>query len=213
MNRIEFADALNSTTTKLSQALALTCVAMLVLAGCGKKVDDAGAVTKSKPKAAAPVLTPEQVAAAAATEKEKHLATAVADGKTTAPVDLRYDVPTKPDVNQSFAVELSFDASIAADSLDVEIADARGLTIDGDKVVHFAPVDATKPYQIKLQVRGDAAGLYYLSVVARIATKVQTESRAFAIPIVIGTTPAEEKPAPARDASGQAIQSMPAKEN
>jgi hypothetical protein len=213
MNRIESADALNRGASKPCQALALACVAMLVLVGCGKKAEDAvAAVTKSKPKPA-PVLTPAQAAAAADAEKEKHMATAVTDGKKTAPVDLRYDVPTKPDVNQPFPVELSFDASIAADSLDVEIADAPGLTIEGDKVVRFAPVEATKPYGIKLQVRGDAAGLYYLSVVAKIATKVQTETRAFAIPIVIGTTPAAEKPAPAKDASGQPVQPMPAKES
>ena len=50
------------------------------------------------------------------------------------------------------------------------------------------------------------------SVVAKVVTKVQTESRAFAVPIVIGSAPAAEKPEPAKDATGQAIQSMPAKE-
>ena len=51
-----------------------------------------------------------------------------------------------------------------------------------------------------------------ITILAKVSTKVQSESRAFSIPVVIGTVPAAQKTAPAVDASGQAIQSMPATE-
>ena len=213
MNRIQLADASTSVTSRLHHALVLALLAAIGLVGCGKQEEDYSAdVRKPKSAKTAPVPTPAQAAVAAAVEKEARLATAVSDGKTTAPVHLRYDVPTKPDVNQAFAVDLSFHTDVPADSLDVEIADAAGLTIDGDKIARVAPVEVSKPYEMKLQVQGNSAGLYYISVVAKVVTKVQTESRAFAVPIVIGSAPAAEKPEPARDATGQAIQSMPAKE-
>ena len=141
------------------------------------------------------------------------MANAVTDGKPGAAVDLRYDVPTKPDVNQPFTIDLVFDPRQPADSLDVEIPDAAGLTIDGERTVHFAPVEASQTYKMKLQLRGTQAGLYYVSVVTKLASKVQTDSRAFAVPVVIGTAPAAEKPQPQKDASGQPVQPMPAKEN
>ena len=67
-------------------------------------------------------------------------------------------------------------------------------------------------YTTKVLVQGDKAGLYYIGVMAKMSTQVQTETRAFAVPIVIGNPPAAQKASPAVDASGQAMQSMPAKE-
>ena len=61
-------------------------------------------------------------------------------------------------------------------------------------------------------VKGDNPGLYYLGVIARMSTKVQTESRAFAIPVVIGDPPSAQKANPPKDSTGQAVQSVPAQE-
>jgi hypothetical protein len=189
-------------------ATALLAAALATACGGGK--DEAAAVAKAE-KAKV-----ERAAAAApptsADEKHARLASAVVDGKTTAPVDMKYDVLAKPALGQPFEVEMTFDARLPADRLETEITEAPGLTIVGEKTASFTPVEGGKSYSSKVLVQGDNPGLYYIGVVAKMSTKVQTESRAFAIPVVIGDPPSAQKATPSKDATGQAVQSMPAQE-
>jgi hypothetical protein len=50
-------------------------------------------------------------------------------------------------------------------------------------------------------------------VAAKMSTEVQTDARTFSVPLVVGSPRSAEKPAPATDASGQPIESMPAAES
>ena len=150
--------------------------------------------------------------AAAAAPADPRMADAVATGKTSAPVDLQYDLLAKPDVGQPFEIELAFVPRLAADTLEVEVSAIPGLTLVNGGGAKFEPVVAGERYTAKVLVNADAAGIYYVNVVARMLTKVQTEARTFSIPVVVGNAPAAQKAAPAQDATGQAIQSMPAAE-
>jgi hypothetical protein len=141
------------------------------------------------------------------------MASAVATSKTAAAVDLKYDLPTKPAVGQPFDLTLSFEPRLAAETLDVEITEASGLAVSGDLPSHFAPVEAGQSYRSRLVVQGNAPGMYYVSLLAKMGTKVQSDARTFSIPIVIGEPPPAQKPTPKVDASGQKVQSMPAKES
>ena len=194
--------------------LALTAAAALLagalVTACGGGKDEAAAVAKAE-KAKADTIA---AAAAPASADEKHarLASAVVDSKTTAPVDMKYDVLTKPALGQPFEVELTFEARLPADKLETEITEAPGLTIVGEKTAAFALVEGGQSYVTKVLVQGDNPGLYYIGVTAKMSTKVQTETRAFSIPIVIGDPPSAQKATPAKDVTGQAVQSMPAQE-
>jgi hypothetical protein len=192
----------------LGAAAALLAGALVT--ACGGDKDEAAAVTKAEQAKA------DKVAAAApptsADDKHERLASAVVDSKTTAPVDMKYDVLAKPGLGQPFEVEMTFDTRLPADKLDVEITEAPGLTIVGEKAAMFAPVEGGQTYSSKVLVQGDNPGLYYIGVIAKMSTKVQTETRAFAIPIVIGEPPTAQKATPPKDSTGQAVQSMPAQE-
>lgn len=206
----------SKTTTGFAplRSVAFALLAGALVAGCGSKEEEQAA---SAPEAAAPApaapapvaASPEEVA------KDARMANAVADGKTTAPVDLRYDIATRPDVGQPFEVELELKPRVSADALDVEIGDSPGLTFGGERAARFPNVEAGQGYSFKVQVTGASAGLYYVSVIAKVSSKVQTEVRAFTVPVVIGTPApaAAQKPQAQTDASGQPVQSMPAKEN
>ena len=61
-------------------------------------------------------------------------------------------------------------------------------------------------------VVGDAPGLYYVGVVARMATQVQTDARSFSVPVVVGAPAAAAKPETNADASASAIVTVPAEE-
>jgi len=203
-------DVRTAALRRVACTAATALLAVALVTACGGGNDEAAAVAKAeKARASQPeVATPP----ASADEKHARLASAVVDSKTTAPVDMKYDVLSKPALGQPFEVELTFDTSLPADRLETEITEAPGLTIVGEMSASFAPVEGGKSYSRKVLVTGDNPGLFYIGVVARMSTKVQTETRAFAIPVVIGDPPSAQKATPAKDASGQAVQSIPAQE-
>lgn len=190
----------------------------LLAAGCGGGGEDKHAATDSPKKAKASETAGEKVKPGAvstvkpANPEEAQMAPAVADAKTTAPVDLMYDIPAKPEIGQPFVVEIAAKPRLPADALDVEIGESPGVTIDGDRAARFQNVEAGQHYKFSFKASSAAAGLYYITVITTMSTKVQSEGRAFSIPVVIGTPPAEQKTAPQKDASGQAVEPMPAKE-
>jgi hypothetical protein len=198
---------------RLARAAAVALLAGTLVVGCGGDGDKEaaqadGAAKRAKVEASEDAATPP----AGPADKQSRLADAVVDSKTTAPVDMKYDLLAKPDVGVPFEVELEFTPRLPAESMDVEVTEAAGLTIVGEKAARFAPVDAGQKYTAKVLVQGDKPGLYYVGVVARMSTQVQTETRVFAVPVVLGNAPAAQKTAPAQDAAGQAIQSLPAQE-
>jgi hypothetical protein len=189
---------------------AVTLLAIALVTGCGAGKDEQAAAAKgekAKADKTAPAAPP-----ANADEKHARLAAAVVDSKTTAPVDMQYDLLAKPELGQPFEVEMTFSARLPADKLEVEITEAPGLTIVGEKTAAFAPIEGGQSYSSKVLVQGDNPGLYYIGVIAKMSTRVQSESRAFAIPVVIGDPPSVQKATPAKDAAGQAVQSVPAQE-
>jgi hypothetical protein len=194
--------------------LALTAAAALLagalVTACGGGNDNEAAVAsteQAKADKTAPAAPP-----ANADEKHERLAAAVVDGKTTAPVDMKYDVLAKPALGQPFEVEMTFNTRLPADKLETEVTEASGLTIVGEKTATFSPVEPGQSYSSKVLVTGDNPGLYYIGVIAKVSTKVQTETRAFAIPVVIGDPPSAQKASPPKDSTGQAVQSTPAQE-
>jgi hypothetical protein len=206
------------TYRRIALAVAATLLAGTLLTGCGGSDGDkeaaqaAKAAKRAKAEANEGTATTAASAPASAAEKQSRLADAVVDSKTTAPVDMKYDLLARPELGVPFEVELTFAPRLPADAIEVEINEAPGLTIVGEKAAKFAPVEAGQTYTSKVLVRGDKPGLYYVGVVAKMQTQVQTETRAFAVPVVIGNPVAAQKPAVAKDATGQAVQPMRAEE-
>lgn len=192
---------------------ALTAAAVLLagtlVSACGGNKDEAASAENERAQGS---TATEAAPPAGVDEKQARLAAAVVDSKTSAPVDMKYDVLTKPELGQPFEVELTFQTRLPAEKLETAITEAPGLTLVGETVAAFAPVEGGQSYVTKVLVQGNDPGLFYIGVTAKMSTSVQTEVRAFAIPIVIGDAPAAQKTAPPTDASGQAVKSIPAQE-
>ena len=194
---------------------AVTLLAGTLVAGCGGGGDDEEAKAAKAAKRAKAEASEDGTSAVPPTgpaDKQSRLADAVVDSKTTAPIDMQYDLLAKPEVGVPFEVELEFSPRLPAEAIEVEVTEAAGLTIVGEKAAKFPKVEAGQKYTSKLLVQGDKPGLYYVGIVAKMLTQVQTETRVFAVPVVIGNLPAAQKTAPAKDATGQAVQSLPAQE-
>lgn len=200
---------MNASTTAMTRSLLLIALAALATA-CGGKDEETAASSEPAPAAEQPAAP---AGAAAAAPGEERMANAVVTSKTAAAVDLKYDMSAKPDVGQPFEIELVFVPRAPADALQVEITGMEGLTVVSGGALAFENVQAGERYAGKVLVQADAAGLYYIGLVAKMSSKVQTEARSFSVPVVVGTAPAAvQKPAPETDATGQPIESMPAVE-
>jgi hypothetical protein len=185
-------------------------LATALATGCGGKTDEEAAAQATKSAATASADQPAAKSGKARLEDER-LANAVATGKSSAPLDLKYDINLKPAVGQPFEVELTFFPRKSAEALEVEISAVEGLTVVGSGQVRFDNVQAGERYATKVLAQSGAAGMYYVGVAAKMITRVQTEVRNFSVPVVVGTPAAVEKPA--QDAAGEPVESMPAVES
>ena len=184
----------------------------VVLAGCGKSDEGAVATTPPQPATTQGPDTAATAPVVGSPEDEK-MANAVATGKTAAAVDLKYDVPVKPAAGEPFELELAFLPRLAADSLEVEVTGIPGLALISSGTSRFEGVGAGDRHVMRVLVRADAPGLYYIGVAAKMVTKVQTDARTFSVPVAVGNVQAAQKVAPEMDASGQPVESMPAAES
>ena len=202
---------------KVVRGLAVVVVGGVLATACGgdeeKAVAEKAKAAEGESASTGPAAGGAADAAKPAGSMQDPMAAAVADAKTTAPIDLMYDIPAKPEVGQPFTVELAVKPRLPSDALDVEVGDSPGIVIEGERASRFLDVEAGTPYKFTFTARGDTAGLYYIAVVTKLSTQVQSDGRAFSVPVVIGTPPAAQKSEPQKDASGQPVQSMPARED
>lgn len=193
----------------------VTCLLVVVaccagVAGCGGKEEAEPAASKP----ATPAATDAGPAQPAATGKdERRMANAVTTGKAGAALDLQYEIAPKPGAGEPFMIELAFVPRHAADSVEVQVSVTSGLRLTSTETLSFESVQAGERYTAQVMVIGDAPGLYYVGLVARMSTKVQTDARTFSIPVVIGDVPVAAKPQPQLDSQGQPIAPMPAEES
>lgn len=183
----------------------------VVLAGCGKG-DEETTATATPPPATTQAPDASAPAPAVSSPEDEKMANAVATGKTAAAVDLKYDIPVKPAVGEPFELELAFLPRLAADSLEVEVTGIPGLTLISSGTSQFEGVAAGDRHVMRVLVRAEAPGLYYVGVAVKMITKVQSDARTFSVPVAVGSVPAAQKAAPELDASGKPVESMPAAE-
>jgi hypothetical protein len=177
------------------------------IVGCGGKDEDPTRGATPKPTATDSVPRADQAAAA---RDARRPANAVTTGEAGAAVDLQYELAPRPETGQVFTVQLAFVPQVPADSIEAQLSATSGLRITSAESVRFADVQAGERYITEVLVVGDLPGLYYVGVVARMATQVQTDARSFSVPVVVGAPAAAAEPQADADASSSAIVTVPA---
>jgi hypothetical protein len=176
----------------------------LLLLGACTSDPEPEAVT---PKPAKPIV------AAAPADDTASMAKAVSDGKPGAAVNIRYEFTGKPSVGTPTELEVAFIPNAGVDSLEATLAGMDGITLAGQLTASFNNVESGKPYRHKLSVLADRTGVFYISVSVNTQIAGSSLGRTFSIPFVVGQVPVQEKPEPARDAKGEAIEPMKAEES
>ena len=179
--------------------------AAVLLTGCGS---EEAAPVVAQPEAAAPLVELDSSDPAA------KMAKAVSTAKTGAAVDLRYEILSKPAIGTPFDIEIALVSGAAAETMTVVIAGMPGLTITNEVLSPLADVKAGQVNSHKFTALADQPGIYYISVTTTTLLAGTTLARTFSIPVLLGDTQVAQKStieAP-KDATGQAIEAMPAKE-
>lgn len=186
--------------TRMKRLAICLSIAGLALAACGAEPNPDPAAANAAKRAAAPA------------DPMARMARAVGSGKPGAAVEIRYDFASKPAVGTPTQLQIVFVPHAGVDSMDVAINATDGVTLSGPLSASFTEVEPSKPYQHSVAVLPDHNGVFYLSVVVTTQIGNSNLSRTFAIPFAVGNVPAQQKPAPQTDASGQPVQPAKAQE-
>jgi len=166
------------------------------------------------PAAATPAAsTPPAAQAAGAIAPLASMARAVGSGKPGAAVDIRYDFLARPAVGTPIPLKIVLVPNAGVSALEATISGMDGITLSGALSASFANVQAGQPYEHTVTVLPERSGVFYVTVSVGTRMGEQTLGRTFSVPLVVGNVPARQKAAPAKDGSGEVIESLPARES
>ena len=136
-------------------------------------------------------------------------------GKVGAPVSLGYQLPKSIAINGSTLIELEFNSSTGAGTMDIALNADTGLILSGVTKASFA-LDGSTTHKLAIPLYTAEPGLFYLNVMAsEISTSGQPlMTRAFAVPVLVGDIPQDKPDHPdmSRDKNGELLIQMGAEE-
>ncbi|HEX7063051.1 MAG TPA: hypothetical protein VF200_13850 [Woeseiaceae bacterium] len=148
---------------------------------------------------------------------ESAAAAAKPAGKPSAPVDIDYDVIGTPVVGQPVSIDLSVKSTRgeAPVRLRYRVLDGQSMSFPATQARDVAlRVGATEPAIRQITVVPQREGRLYVNVTAEVDTDAGTLIKAIAIPVQVGSGPAEREPNGTleQDPDGDAVISLPADE-
>ncbi|MEZ5512897.1 MAG: hypothetical protein R3F58_03410 [Steroidobacteraceae bacterium] len=185
----------------------LLCAAVLALTACSDASNETAAAAAETAQIAAARRN-----AAAETED---MVSAVAAGKPGAPIDVRFDVPTKPRVGEPLKIDVAVVPLSTVGRLEVLFQGNDGFAVVSNG--QLGPLDnpaVGKVLRHSVTVLPQSEGVFMLSAIAMTDGTDASMSRSFAMPIIVGNASAvASKPQNAvTDATGETVQSLPAVE-
>jgi hypothetical protein len=169
-------------TMMMGAKVLLLCTA-LTLAACGKGGDSApaaNAATHVKPKAAA-VPKP----GASVEEQTVGMVQAAAQGKSTVPVELKFDIAQRPKVGQPLAINLALIAQIPASPATIQVTGADDVSVAaGANQFDIPSEEPGEVYRETVNVTPNAEGVLLLGVTVSLKHDEVVDQRVFSIPII-----------------------------
>jgi hypothetical protein len=168
--------------TRLIGATVLAA-ALAIAGGCGGSDESAkGKAASSKSKSAKDAKKAQSAA--------DRYATAVYLAKGMPAVEVKYDLLAKPVAGQPFELELALAPRLNADLLEFTALGMPGLDVVSGGAASFQNVQGHQPYVAKVLMQPVNPGVYYVSVTAKVSSKVQTDEVAYSVPVVVAPAPA-----------------------
>lgn len=160
-------------------------LALAASAACHRESGTAPAL-QAKPKAGVKAPAANQHGPSAQ-EMTAGMVEAVVQSKSQVPIDLKFDLQGRPVEGQPLEVAIALLPQIAARSATVSVSGSDGLKLDpGEDKFEFGAVEAAQVYRHTIKVIPTADGLYLLTLSVSLLQDQTSESRAFAVPILVG---------------------------
>ncbi|MGO9512139.1 MAG: hypothetical protein ACLP2F_00665 [Steroidobacteraceae bacterium] len=180
---------LNPRDASLGAVAAALCAAALctiaALSGCHR---DSSHAPQRKPAAQqrAPVAASR---GPTAEELTKDMVEAASQGKSQVPVALKFDLLQRPTVGQPLQIAIALMPQIPASPATIAVAGSDGLQLaPGEDRIEIPSVDAAQVYRYTIKVTPTAEGVLLLRLTVNLKHDEMTDSRIFAVPIIVETS-------------------------
>jgi hypothetical protein len=175
-------------------------LAIAASGGCHRESGTAPAV-HAKPKAGVRTAAPSEHGPTPQ-ELTAGMVEAVVQGKSQAPITLKFDLLERPVQGQPVEVAIALLPQIAARSAAVSVVASDGLKLEpGGEQFEVTGVEAAQVYRHIIKVTPAADGLYLLTLSVSLQRDQTSDSRVFSVPVLVASTAASSAPA-GRPASG-----------
>jgi len=156
---------------------------LLLLAAChGDSNKGAESNASSRPKGTTPLRrgpTQEELTAG--------MVEAVTLGKSTVPVDVKFDLAERPAVGQSLDIVIALVPKVAG-SAAVAVSGSDGLQlVPGSGKIDIPAIEPTQAYRMTITVTPTAEGVQLLGLNVTLTHDSMTESRSFSVPVIVAT--------------------------
>ncbi len=169
--------------TSRAKVLLLCAALVLAVAACNRN-DSSGPAANALPhfKPKAPVA-PKPGATAA--EQTAGMVQASAQGKSTVPVELKFDIAQRPKVGQPLDINLALIAQIEASPATIQVKGADDVSVaPGAGQFDIPSAQAGEVYRETVNVTPNAEGVVVLDVTVSLKHDDVVDQRVFSIPII-----------------------------
>ena len=166
----------------MKTATVLMLCSMAALSACHK---DSGEPPPAapKPKISAPVAVKK---GPSAEELTAGMVEAASQGKSQAPVKLKFDLPQRPVLGQELEVSIAVIPQVDADPAGIQVTGGAGLTVvPGPNPIDLPPLEAGQVYRESFKVKPTEDGVLLLGLTVSLKHDETTESREFSIPLIV----------------------------
>lgn len=135
---------------------------------------------------------------------------AVSEGKSQAPVALKFELPERPVAGQPITLALAILPQAAAAPLVIEVSPTSAVDVaEADRRFEFAAVDPQQVYRRRISLTAASEGVQIVSLRVSMKHDEVTDTRAFAVPLIVAPAGASASAAAPGSAAGSAPASGP----
>jgi hypothetical protein len=161
----------------------LLCATVMAVAACNRdsgSVPAPTAVSHIKPKAP---VAPRPNATAA--EQTAGMVQAASEGKSSVPVELKFDIAQRPKVGQPLEINLALIAQIAASPATIQVTGDDAVSVAaGANQFDIPAAEAGEVYRETVNVTPNTEGVVVLGVTVMLKHDEMVDQRVFSIPII-----------------------------
>ncbi|HLW25446.1 MAG TPA: hypothetical protein VKT22_13905 [Steroidobacteraceae bacterium] len=140
-----------------------------------------------KPQAAPKPHAPQSTDRKSPSAQTRDMVEAPSQGKSQAPVTLKFDLESRPIVGQPVLLALALLPQVSAGPLSVKVSATPGIELAaGDQQFELPTVDPDQVYRHEISLTPSEEGVQLVNLSVSIKHDEATDTRSFAIPIIVG---------------------------